>query len=147
MPEKGMHYSSKLKPIIMSTKQQIIKGTTLRKIKYIIEFDIIDQEVRFPDDVWFIIKKFAGYSSNYPMKLPYYSLMLGRPKNYCRTKMKSRKIKTFENYIDMLWEICDNLEEDMIFAFIPKQKPKSWDQIRIEWDERNGEGSFDADIY
>jgi len=125
----------------MSSQNKIIIKKSKRKL--IIE----ENEFRFPDELWNVIKKFAGYSNNYPTKLLYYSMMVGRPKNYCRTKMKSKNIKTFEDYIDRLWEICENLEEDVEFAFIPKQKPKTLQQMRIEWDSKYGVGDFDNDCY
>lgn len=100
----------------------------------------------FDDNVWNIIKTFAGYSNEYPTDLPYYTKMVGIGCNYSMTKKKWKRIKNVEDYIDRLWEECYYYEEMLIFAFAPKQRPKTRDQLRIEWDSRNGEGSFDDDL-
>jgi len=107
----------------------------------------MNTEIWFDDNVWNVIKEFAGYSNNYPTNLVYYTQMIfGMSKgNYSMTKMKWKRIKTLEDYIDRLWEICDDYEEELILAFAPKPLPKTRDQMRIEWDSRNGEGTFDAD--
>ena len=128
----------------MSTQNKIItKKSKKTKIILIIEND----EFRFPDELWNIIKNFAGYSNNYPIELNYYKIMLGVSKNFCQTKMKWKRVKSLEAYIDRLEEIAWDYEEDLKVAFAPKQKPKSWEQMRIEWDTKYGEGSFDFDCY
>lgn len=110
-------------------------------------------EIWFDDNVWSSIKAFAGYSNDYPTDLPYYARMIGQSRNYSMTKMKWKRIRTVEDYIDRLCEKCDDFEEDLMWLFIPKQLPKTkeqmrieWDQIRIEWDSRHGEGDFDDDV-
>lgn len=104
------------------------------------------KEVWFDGNVWSVIKEYAGYSNDYPIELSYYAKMLGRSMNYSQTKMKWKRVKTLEDYIDKLWDICWQLELDVADAFAPKPLPKTRDQMRIEWDARNGEGSFDDDM-
>ena len=73
----------------MSTQNKIItKKSKKTKIILIIEND----EFRFPDELWNIIKNFAGYSNNYPIELNYYKIMLGVSKNFCQTKMKWKRV-------------------------------------------------------
>lgn len=111
------------------------------------------KKVWFDGNMWRKIKEYAGYSNNYPTDLPYYTQMLGIDRNYCMTKMKWKRVKTLEDYIDKLWDICWELELDLGYAFAPKrfktteQMRLEWEQMRLEWDAKYGEGSFDDDLY
>lgn len=99
----------------------------------------------FDENLWAIVKEFAGYSNNWPIDLPYYMRMLGLKKNYCITKIKWKRLNSLEDYIDKICEITDSYEEDLEFAFIPKRPPKSMEQMKKEWEERNGVGSWSDD--
>ena len=112
--------------------------------------EIVKIQMWFDDNVWNQIKAFAGYSNNYPTNLSYYTRMLGfRPrKPYFMSKKKgTRRIITLEDHIDDLWIICDDYEELLIDRFAPKPRPKTRDEMRIEWDSKYGEGDFDNDDY
>jgi|APFre7841882793_1041355.scaffolds.fasta_scaffold00891_4 hypothetical protein len=107
-----------------------------------------NKEYWFDTGVWFHIKGFAGWSDSYPVNLPYYKFMTGYTKSnlpccYNGTSGYSRSVNSLDTYIDRLIEICEELEDDLMYHFIPKRPPKTIHQMRIEWDDKYGEGDFD----
>ena len=106
----------------------------------------MSKQIWFNDNIWNIIKEFAGYSNDYPTDLPYFTFMLPfRARNFSQTKMKWKKVKNLEDYIDKLWDLSWDLELDLQSAFNPTQY-KNLNQIRIEWDKKYGKGNFDEDF-
>lgn len=109
---------------------------------------VSNKEYWFDTGVWFHIKGFAGWSDNYPVNLPYYKFMTGDTSSHLPSCYRyCRRINSLDIYIDHLIEMSDNLEDRLILEFAPKPKPKTWEQMRIEWDAKYGEGSFDDDSY
>ena len=122
-----------------------------------IEFICIDckdnkdnKEWWFDENVWSIIKGFAGYSNRYPIELPYYKLMLGS--NYsrsdCITKQRinyKKQIKSLDDYMDRLNKKYIDYQDILIKQFKPRHY-KSLNQLRKEKDEIHHEGWFDENF-
>lgn len=78
----------------------------------------------FAPELWRVIKEFAGYSHDYPVDLPYYAFMLGCARNWSMTSLKMSRVKSLEQFMEKLNDLCEQFEDYVMDAFIPKQKRK-----------------------
>jgi hypothetical protein len=73
----------------------------------------------FDPNVWSIIKEFAGYSSDYPIDLPYVKYMLNLKGSDCLTKIKWKKVISLDHYIYTLWQEYEMYESILQCKFNP----------------------------